>query len=281
MVFVLEGQMIFYWTSVTLYAGSFCLYLISLVFKKEKLLSFTTTVVTLGFILHALAIVLRWVESGHGPYIGYYEIISSDVWVAVAAFLLAQVWLPRIRAAGVAIMPISFLLMGIGATASREIEPLSPALQSYWLIIHVSFAKLTFGSILVGTALGVLYLLKKKMEIKKDKSSFYERMPSLEVMDELGSRFIIIGEVFLTTMVVSGAIWANKAWGRYWGWDPIETWSLIAWLIYGFYLHLRITYNWQKEKAAWTLIFIIPFLIFALLGVAFVYNSVHTGYISK
>lgn len=277
---MLKVGVTFFWISVTLYAISAFLYICSLVFKKDWL-KIATLIAFAGLISHSVAIVLHWIASGHGPYIGMYEIISSNVWLGVAIFLGVQYWFRKARVAGAIVMPLSFLLMGLGATSPKGIEPLPPALQSYWLIIHVTFAKLSYGSFLVATALAVLFILKGRKLEKGASSDFYERLPSLELLDDLSFRLITSGFVFLAIMIVTGSIWANKAWGRYWGWDPIETWSLITWLVYGIYLHLRVVMGWRGRKSAWLIIVALCFLLFTLFGLPFVYRSIHAAYFSR
>lgn len=269
------SEIVSLWAAVTFYAVASCLYICGLVFKKERFLSFATGFAALGLVPHTVAIALRWIKAGHGPYLGAYEISSVLVWLAVIFFLIVQHRYAGMQAAGAIILPISFLLMGLAIVASKEISEVSPALQSYWLIIHVVFTKLAVASFLIATGVSGLYLVKEKHS-KSD--TFYMRLPRLEFLDDLSYRFAAVGFIFFTIMITSGAIWANKAWGRYWGWDPIETWSLIAWMVYAFLLHLRLNVGWRGRKAAWLTIVALAFALFAYFGVAQVYKTIHGAY---
>lgn len=271
-----QSEWILYLAASTLYALSSVVYIYCLVFKKDEKLNFAVSSALFGLMFHSVAIALRWIEVEHGPYISMYEVLSSYVWVSVAVFLLAQQKYERIRIAGFIVMPVSFLIMGIGTAYSRDIQLIPPALRSYWLIAHVGFAKLAFGSILVAVGIAALYILKEKRD-----NPFYSRLPPLEVMDELMYRFVALGMLFLTIMIGAGAIWANQTWGRYWGWDPTETWSLISWFTYAICLHLRMNVGWSGRRIAWFIIFSIFILAFSAFGVGYVYSGLHTSYLTS
>ncbi|MDP3013545.1 MAG: c-type cytochrome biogenesis protein CcsB [Candidatus Subteraquimicrobiales bacterium] len=269
-------EVILMWAGITFYALSAVFFVIGLTMKKERLLSFACWAVAAGLIPHAVAIGIRWVEAGHGPYMGFYEVASGLVWVGVATMLLVVWRFAQLRPVGAVVMPISFLLMAAALMTSKEIQQLPPTLRSYWLWIHIAFAKLTYGSLLIATGLAVLYLLKRRFGEKK--GSVLYRLPDLKQLDDLSYRFILLGFLFLGMMVVAGSIWANEAWGRYWGWDPIETWSFVSWVVYGIYLHQRLSRGWRGTKAAWLAIAAMVVVVFALLGVPFVYQSIHSAY---
>lgn len=269
-------QVVLMWAGITIYGISAILFIVSLTMKKEKLILLAWIIAATGLLPHAIAIGLRWIAAGHGPYMGFYEIASSLVWVSVAILLLVTLKLPQLRPVGVVVMPAAFLLMAAALMASKEISTLPPTFRSYWLGIHVAFAKITYGSLLIATGLAILYLLKRRLAAKEN--SFFQGLPGLKQMDELSYRFILLGFLFLGIMIVAGAIWANEAWGRYWGWDPIETWSLVGWIVYGIYLHQRLNRGWRGSKAAWLAIGAMLIVIFALLGTPVVYRSIHSAY---
>lgn len=270
-----------YWVGVTLYALAAVLYLIGLIWRRGGLVDRATWLVAGTLVPHGLSILLRWNAIGHGPYVNRYEVFSSDVWVGLAVFLAFQWRFSRLRAAGAGIMPLAFLLMGLGALSTAEPEPLAPTLRSYWLVIHVSFAKLAFGSILTAFGVALVYLLKQRAERMGALNHFYENLPSLARMDEQTYRFTGLGFVFLAIMIASGSIWANDAWGNYWSWDAIETWSLVTWLFYGINLHLRSTYRWTGERAAWLSVATLAATIIAFFGVAYVARGAHVEYLVK
>ncbi len=279
-------EWIMFLAGATLYAISAVIFIYCLVFRKEERVKYAVYSALAGLLFHSVAIALRWIELDHGPYINMFEVLSSYVWVSVAVFLLAQQKYPKIKIAGFAVMPVSFLIMGISSTYSRDVTLLSASLRSYWLIAHVGFAKLAFGSILVAVAIAILYLQKERLLKKAEQepveiSPFYNRLPELRVMDDLMYRFVASGLIFLTIMIVSGAIWANQTWGRYWGWDPTETWSLITWFVYGICLHLRMNSGWTGKRIAWLIILSIFILAFSLFGIGYVYSGLHTDYLTS
>jgi cytochrome c-type biogenesis protein CcsB len=275
---------ILYAAAATLYGLSSILYIYCFVFKKEDKISYAQNSALVGLLFQSVSIALRWIETGHGPYINMYEIMSQYAWFSVVIFLLAQQKYPRIKSAGFAVMPVTFLMMGVGMTYSRDVTIEPTSLHSYWLIAHVVFANLAFGSILVAVGIAALFINKEKL-IKKnekiDSGSFYDRLPSLNVMDDLMYKFVTSGFLFITIMIASGAIWANQTWGRYWGWDPIESWSLVSWMMYGICVHLRMNAGWSGRRIAWFIIFSIIILAFSLFGVGYVYSGLHTDYLTK
>lgn len=270
-----------YWLAVVLYAISTVVYLVGLFWRREDLITRATSLVGGTLLPHGAAILLRWAAIGHGPYINRYEVFSSDVWVGLAIFLAFQYRFPRLRVAGAAIMPVSFLLMGLGALSTAEPEPLAPSLKSTWLVIHVGFAKLAFGSVLIAFGVAVAYLLRQRAERLGTINHFYGRLPGMARMDELNYRFTGLGFICLAIMIMSGSIWANDAWGNYWSWDAIETWSLATWLFYGVNLHLRTTYRWQGDRAAWLAIVTFAAMVIAFKGLAYVAPGAHVGYLAK
>ena len=271
---------IMYLAAATLYALSSIIYIYCLVFNKDERIHYATNTALSGLLFHSVSIALRWFEVGHGPYINMFEVLSSYAWVSIAVFLIAQQKYDKIKIAGFIVMPVSFLIMGIASAYSRDYELIPASLRSYWLIAHVGFAKLAFGSILVAVGIAALYILKERRSWDINANSFYNRLPPLEVMDELMYRFVASGLLFLTIMVGAGAIWANQTWGRYWGWDPTETWSLITWFVYGICLHLRMNAGWTGKKVAWLIIFSIFVLAFSAFGVGYVYSGLHSDYLT-
>lgn len=274
---------ILYLTATTFYALSSIIYIISFVFKKEEKIKFAIGTAIAGLLFHSISIALRWVETGHGPYISMYEVLSKYAWFSIVIFLLVQYKYDKLKVAGFIVLPASLLMMAVGSTYSRDIQMIPASLRSYWLIAHVGFASLAFGFLLVASGIAVLYIMKDKRSRNGsvDEASFYEKLPSMKVMDDLMYKFVASGFLFLTIMIGTGAIWANQTWGRYWGWDPIETWSLIVWFTYGICLHLRMNVGWSGKRITWLIIFNIFVLVFSLFGVGVVYSGLHTDYITS
>lgn len=277
-----QTDWILYLTSTTFYAISSIIYIYCLVFKKEEKLKYALGSAIIGLLFHSASIAMRWIATEHGPYITMYEVLSKYAWFSVVVFLLAQYKYEKIKVAGFLVMPAVLLIMGAGSTYSRDIQLIPASLRSYWLIAHVMFANLAFGSLLVATGIAALYILKERNSMKKEpESPFYKKLPELKVMDELMYQFVAAGILFLSIMIGTGAIWANQTWGRYWGWDPTETWSLIVWFMYGICLHLRMNVGWSGKKIAWYIIISIFVLAFSLFGVGYVYSGLHTDYLTS
>ncbi len=256
---MLQSEAIFYWAAVTLYAIAAVIYLSALVFKKERWLLPAAIITAVALLPHAAAILLRWYTVGHGPYASSYEVLSSNTWLAVALFLAVQFKMPKVRLIGAVILPLSVIALGVGFYLSPKINYLPPSLRGYWLFIHIFFAKLAYDCFLIGIAFAVLLLLK--MSRWGSANNLLDKLPHTGRLDELSYRFSALGFLFLAVMIIAGSIWANQAWGRYWGWDMTETWSLVTWLVYAVYLHARITYKWHNQKSAWFLIFGMVFVI--------------------
>jgi len=203
-----------------------------------------------------------------------YEVLSSISWVSILMFLLMVRKIPKLIATGVVVVPLSFLLMTIGLFTDPSLRKLPPALSGVWLVMHVIFNKLAAGAGLIALGTAVMYLLKKRQPEKE----LYQKLPSLEVLDEYSYKFIAFGFIFWSITTVAGSIWANQAWGRYWGWDPIETWSIITWLLYGLYLHLRYFFKWQGTRAAWLLILCFVTSVATIFLIPIIVESLHSSY---
>jgi len=269
-----ELLIIFNWIAIGFYIVSTVFFAYSVSFQKEKALRPAILLALIGLIPHAIAIAIRWKMTGHGPYMAKYEVLSSNAWITVLLFIIVAWKIPRLRPAGVIVMPLSFLMMAFGLFMSPEIRRLPPSLRSIWLIIHVTFNKLAAGAIIIALGTSVLYLLKEKRQDR----DFYKRLPSLDALDAYSYKFIGFGFIFWSITIAAGAIWANEAWGRYWGWDPIETWSLITWLLYGLYLHARYFLKWQGRKAALLMVVCFVFSVLTIFIIPFVVESLHSEY---
>jgi cytochrome c-type biogenesis protein CcsB len=152
-------------------------------------------------------------------------------------------------------LPITILILLILGTAItllyRPSAPLVPALQSTWLVVHVAAAIFSGGLFLLSNTVAATYLWIDRMERTGGRSEFAKRFPSLDLLDQLSYRLVAFVFPLWTFAIIAGAIWAEAAWGRYWGWDPKETWSFITWILYAAYLHARVTSGWKGRKAAW------------------------------
>jgi len=150
----------------------------------------------------------------------------------------------------------------------RNSAPLVPALKSTWLVIHVTSAIISGGVFLLANVVAASYLYLERVESRGPRPSWLQRVPSLEVLDQLSYRLVAFVFPLWTFAVIAGAIWAESAWGRYWGWDPKETWAFITWVAYAAYLHARVTVGWRGRRAAWLCIF---------AGSTFLFNYVYVN----
>ncbi|MGL4982367.1 MAG: c-type cytochrome biogenesis protein CcsB [Treponemataceae bacterium] len=262
----------FFWASVILYFVSTVGYFLFFTIQKDFLGQIAHSIILAGFIIHTMAIVFRAVGAGRLPLTNQYEFATSFAWGIVLCFLIFEKRY-NFKALGTFVSPIIFLIIGYASMQNKTIRELMPALQSNWLSFHVSTAIISYGAFGVSFGTSVLYLIRSKMK----NSLFNEKnIPQLEKIDLITYRTISLGFLFLTLVIVTGAIWAERAWGRYWSWDPKETWSLITWIIYALYLHVRLSRGWEGKPAA--IFAIIGFLcvIITYIGVNMFMPSIHS-----
>ncbi|MGO1543947.1 MAG: c-type cytochrome biogenesis protein CcsB [Gulosibacter sp.] len=210
----------------------------------------------LAFVAHLVATVLRGIAGERVPWSNMFEYSLTSGLLIVAVFLAVQFW-QDLRFLGTFITGFVTLTLGV-ATISFYVDvvPLQPALQSWWLVIHVFVASLGTGFLALGFGLSVLQLVQERREKRiragaASKRGMLSAMPSSERLEDLAFRVNVIGFIFWTFTLVAGAIWAERAWGRYWGWDTKEVWTFIIWVVYAGYLHARGTRGWRGAPSAW------------------------------
>jgi cytochrome c-type biogenesis protein CcsB len=271
-------EIVFMWITLTFYVIATVMFVFGVTFIKETLTRRAVFVSALGLVPQIVALGVRWARLGHGPYIGYYEVANALTLCTVVFFVVAAWRNPRLNATGMGIMPVAVLLLGAAMLASKADLPITAGLASYWLFIHVAFANLAFAAFAASFGFAVVYVIRQRSKAGKWAKRL-EKLPPQGVVDDITARFVLAGFLLWGIMIVSGAIWANESWGRYWSWDPIETWSLIVWLIYAIYLHLRFTMRWRGERLAWFAIIAMPIALFCLVGIPTVFKTIHAGYI--
>ena len=205
----------------------------------------------LAFGLHLAGVVCRGLAVHRVPWGNMYEFSTAASLAATGVFLV----LTRrydVRWLGVFVVAPVLLTLGLAVTVLyTDAEQLQPALQSYWLVIHVVAAVTSAGTFTVGAAINVLYLLRDRAERRgRADVGFTRRLPNAAALDRLAYRVHAFVFPLWTFAVIAGAIWAENAWGRYWGWDPKETWAFITWVVYAAYLHARATAGWKGRRAA-------------------------------
>ena len=269
-------EIVLMWVALTFYAAATATYAFGVTFSKDTLTRRALFVSTSGLAFQVASLGVRWARLGHGPYLGFYEVANALVLCVVAFFVIVAWRNPRLNAAGIAVMPVAVVLLGGAMLSSKAGLPITAKLASYWLFIHVAFANLAFGAFAVSFGCAIAYVIRERSASGKWAKRL-EKLPAQDVLENQTVRFVLVGFLFWAIMIATGAIWANEAWGRYWSWDPIETWSLIVWIIYAVYLHLRFTLKWQGRRLAWFAIIAMPMALFALIGIPLAFNTPHAG----
>lgn len=212
---------------------------------------FATIVYTFATLALLIGVVARGISAERAPIGNMYEFsITGALTFSLAYLVVGRKY--DLRWLGLPISLLVLIILGTAVTLLyRPSAPLVPALQSIWLVIHVSAAIFSGGIFLLSNTVAATYLWLDRMESKGERSAFAKRLPTLEVLDQLSYRLVALVFPLWTFAIIAGAIWAEAAWGRYWGWDPKETWSFITWILYAAYLHARVTAGWKGKRAAW------------------------------
>ena len=243
-----------------------------------------SSVAYLGFLIQTVAIILRWKESytmgvGHAPLSNLYESVVFFSWTIILIYGIIELKY-KYRIIGAFVVP--FALFGMAwaqLSLDSGIQPLVPALQSNWLLYHVITCFLGYAAFAVACGISIMYLIKERLEGPSADTSaggLISQFPAIKVLDDLNYKAIMIGFPLLTLGIVTGAAWANYAWGTYWSWDPKETWSLIVWFVYAAFLHARITRGWVGRRAAILSVVGFAATIFCYLGVNLLLSGLHS-----
>ncbi|MBQ6376478.1 MAG: c-type cytochrome biogenesis protein CcsB [Lachnospiraceae bacterium] len=261
----LQYENILFTVTMLLYFASMVLFFLFVAAKKDQLARTAEMLLAAGFLLHTAALFVRGLGVGRLPLTNQYEFATSFAWgLCLVSLIFIRKY--KFSVLGAFSVPVIFLVIGYAAMQSKEVHELMPALRSNWLGFHVSTAIIAYGSFGVSFALSLIFLLRDKMG---DDSFLGQHVPDRERLDYISYRAVSLGLLFLTFCMISGSIWAERAWGSYWSWDPKETWSLVTWLVYAVYLHLRIRRGFKGKSAA----------VFAVIGfvcVIFTYIGVNT-----
>lgn len=228
-----------------------------------------------GLLVHGLALVLRWLAAGHGPYLVRYEMLSSDAWFVLGVFLFLARFFPALKPASLIVFPAGVLLVAISLSLDPAIQALPPTLRSSWLFFHVASYKIALATLLIALAFSIFYIAKARVP----QAVWLRRLPAVSGLDLFAYRFTSVGFVFWGSAMFSGSMWAYQSWGRFWGWDPVETWSLLTWVGFGFYLHLRRFFQWAGERAACLFILCFGVSMIAIFFTALIDpSSLHSSY---
>ncbi len=226
--------------------------------SRRDLVWFASTLARVSLLALTASLVVRAMSTGHAPFANHYEFAVSFAWGMILAHVLVE-WRYQVRTLALAVLPVILGMLVYATTLSYEAAPLVPALQnSPLLTLHVFTAALAYGAAAVGFGAAAMYLLAPRVG--------WRGWPKQEKLDEIGYASVVATFPLLTIMIVLGAIWANIAWGRYWSWDPKETAALVTWLVYGGYLHARVTRGWTGTRSAWLLVLGFAAILFTYFG---------------
>ncbi|ASY08864.1 c-type cytochrome biogenesis protein CcsB [Candidatus Nanopelagicus limnes] len=234
--------------------------------RTDRIGRLASAFMVLGFLLLLPGDIFRGVSANRVPWGNMYEFSITGALAFSAAYLIALKKY-KLRWLGLPVSLSVLLTLGTAVTLLyRPSAPLMPALKSPWLVIHVSAAIISGGVFLLANCIAATYLILDRYEQKGLRPVWAEKLPSLETLDNLSYRLVALVFPLWTFSVIAGAIWAEAAWGRYWGWDPKETWAFITWVAYAAYLHARVTIGWRGRKAAWLCL---------LAGSTFLFNYIY------
>ena len=244
--------------------------------KGPRYLRGAMALTILAWLLHVAAAVLRGVAAGRVPWANMFEFTLTATAAIVGVFLLAQFW-QDLRFVGAFVSGFVLIALGVAATNFYvDVVPLPPALQSTWLVIHVFVASLGTAFFALGAALSVVQLLQARRAAGRAAGlKFLDTLPAADKLENLAYRVIVVGFVFWTFTLIAGAIWAERAWGRYWGWDTKEVWTFIIWTIFAGYIHARATRGWRGSRSAWLALIGFAAVVFNFTIVNMFFKGLH------
>ena len=230
----------------------------------------------IGFLLSVAGVITRALAADRAPWGNMFEFTITAMVFIVGVYLI-MVWRAGVRWLGLPVTLLAAIGNGLAVTVFYvAVAPLVPALHSVWFLIHIVAAAISGAAFNVGGVMSILYLIKKRAEDRDTVHGYLERLPSSRKIDLIAYRFLAFAFPLWTFTVVAGAIWAEYAWGRYWGWDPKETWALVTWVIYAGYLHARSTAGWRGTRAAVIAIIGLASFWFNFVGINLFVSGLHS-----
>lgn len=235
--------------------------------RRSRALRIGFSLTVVGFAFHLTATLLRGIGAERVPWANMYEFALTATCSIVLVFLLVQ-FVVDLRFLGTLVTGITVLFLGLSKINFYvPIVPLQPALDSYWLVIHILVAVLSVGFFTLSFGLSVLQLLQHRREAREMAGEptglgFMSSLPNAVRLEDLSYRIAIIGFVFWTFTLIAGSIWAEAAWSRYWGWDTKEVWTFVIWVLYAGFIHARATRGWRGTRSAWLAIIAYTAVIF-------------------
>lgn len=246
-----------YWICTGLYACAVAAQLFGHVFARPRFVTRGTWCARAGLVGHGVLVAWRWSATGHVPTIGDFEnALVGGFFIVAMALWAGRGGRHPLLAAGT--LPFALLVLGWGGLSDTAPRPMVAALQSFWLYVHIFFAWLAYGAYTVAAGAGVVYLARARRGAAPE---------ALALLEERMVRSTVFGFITDAVMIAAGSIWARNLWGAYWSWDPVETWSLLSWLVYGVALHLRFTLRWGGRRLAWLVVAAIAGVLISFWGV--------------
>ena len=259
---------ILFFASIVGYFAATVLQDAGMTLREDALCRVARIIFALSFALHTGFTIWRGVAAGRIPLANQFEFASGFAW---SAAILGLILYSRMKQEWIltASMPVAFLVLSYAAFQPMEIKELMPALRSTWFALHIGSATFSYAAFAISGGLGMHYLL----QLKKGHAEKESRMVQTDYMIY---RLICLGFLLLTVVILSGAIWAEQAWSRWWSWDPKETWALITWILYAIYLHLRLRKKLSGKVMAWFVVISVPVVLFTFVGVNTLLPGLHS-----
>lgn len=270
-------QTVSFWATVVVYLVATVLIFVAVAWRRRRGLEVAVrTILPLALALHTVALAVRWAEAGHFPFIGNYEgALFGTFLLGLALAAVSRLWRDT-EVAGILVLPLIIVTFGYGLTQLEPVGPVTPVYQSPWLLVHFVFSWTTYAAYAVVAGLAVGQLMRARASRRGGTPGpIVSKIPSDERIDEISLPLVGFGFLMNALLLATGSIWAYRLWGQYWAWDPVEIWSLLTWLGYGFYLHAYLTLGWRGKRLAWVAIIALFGISMATWGVQFAPTSYH------
>lgn len=267
-------NIVFFTAAVLIYLSGTVFYILHWTMRSRKAGFWGSYALGTGAAVHAMALATRWVESGHPPVANLFESLSFFAWLIVIAYLLIE-WRYGYRMLGALVSPLALAAILAASILPKRIRLALPALQSRWLAVHVGVSMSAYVVFTLAFVAAMAYLLQERELRLKRASSLYHQLPPLRHTEQLGRILAAVGLGLMTLAIISGSMWAEKAWGSPWSWEPKQMASLMVWLIYAVYFYVRNVANWPRRRAAWLLVAGFVALVVSYLGVGLLMPGRH------